>query len=310
MEQAVPRMPDRQRAFLVSIIIELMNRSIRAFLVALLLVVSTSCIQNSTVVRVHKDGQGEIFVRYAFSPQLIGMLKSGALPGGLGGEAGGKATDPTTPDEAMLKAQAAVMGEGVKYLGYQKETTKAGWDGFVAVYSFSDINKVGVMPGDSKQLSRVLGQGGDGGSTETPMTFSYAEGTLRIKIPETINNAEAIARKMGESQGSQQKLTPEQLDAALPMMGAMMSGLRIAVFVRMDGELASTNASHAEGSLITITDTDIGEMIKDPSFIQVMKSSMMDKKPAASEVEKMMSDLSKAKGFKMETKSEVSATFK
>lgn len=280
------------------------------FSALMICLLSVACVQNSTVVRVRKDGKGEVFVRFGFSPQLVTMMKTGAMPGGVGVQAGGKALDPTAPDEAMLRAQAAAMGEGVRFLGAQKETTKAGWEGFVAVYGFDDINTLQVKPGDSNQINQVMGQETEGADTRSPLTFSLADGTLKIHIPAEINDPEAIAKEMAQGQGGEEKMKPDQLDAALPMMASMMAGLRMGVFVRIDGEIAETNASHVSGMLLTISDADIGEMIKDPAFIKVMKTSMGSEKPDPAEVQRMMADLQAANGFKIETKPEVSVRFK
>ena len=97
----------------------------------------TGCLEESTVVKISKDGSGLIHTRkYENTQAGKGLL------GGLGGGEDQGEEKIDAPTEEELKAKAKAMGEGVTFKSLRKGKNKSGWTGYEAIYAFEDINKV------------------------------------------------------------------------------------------------------------------------------------------------------------------------
>ena len=226
----------------------------------------TSCIQHSTVLRVRKDGSGEIFVRNHFSPQMSAMI--GGIAGAAGAEGGAEIAteDPSKANPDELKANAALFGEGVRYVRHEENKNKDGWAGYLAVYEFDDITKITLsdetaMPSGLKDMAEEQGQE-VGGEDSGKITFEMAEGVLTMNSNMGQAGLDSFKEQSGEELPDGAK--PSQMMA---MMAGMMNGMRMAYFVRIDGGIAETNATHVQGDFVTISDIDVGKMLADPEFL-------------------------------------------
>lgn len=320
------------------------RHSLRSLAVAALAgfsLLATSCMENSTVVRVRKDGSGEIFARYHFSPQVAGML---GMMSGLAAGAGtpdGSGTDapklPTAdsllkPSQASLEEGASAYGKGVRFARHEPGKNAAGWDGYLVVYQFDDINQLAFdpnnPPGPLNDLAKMNPDAAaevekqTAGAEKVGVKFTMADGLLTI---DTGMSADAIAQ-LGESAGGLgggaglpgggQITGPNgaQIDpaAAMQMAAGMFQGMRIAYFIRVDGEIAETNAKHVDGTLITMTDMEPGKMMSDPKFAEIMAEGekFQTEKPTDAQVAAMMQKVETLNGVKMETQEKVTIRFK
>ena len=250
-------------------------RSICTFLSALaLLFVSTSCVRTSTVVKVGEDGTGSIIARYYFSPQMLAMIEQLGAAGGALGDAGAQGPnlgiigDMASPDEESLKADASNYGEGVTYAKHEAGKDDEGWEGYTVEYSFEDIRKVRIdqnsVPGKAKEFVEASGEQieADKGSK---ITFGLEGKTL------TINNdiaEDSLNQMIDEKQMEQAKAMGMKPSQAMQMAAGMTQGMRVGFFVRADGQIAETNAEHATGNLIILSDADVSQIMQDPDFAE------------------------------------------
>ena len=54
------------------------------------------------------------------------------------------------------------------------------------------------------------------------------------------------------------------------MMKAMTKGMRMGIFVQIDGEIADTNAAHRNGNLITLFNVDLGTLLENQGGMAAM----------------------------------------
>ncbi|MDB4617450.1 hypothetical protein OAE25_02190 [Verrucomicrobiales bacterium] len=279
-------------------------------------VLFTSCIQHSTVLRLEKDGSGEIFVRNYFSPSIAAM--AGGLGGALGGEGEGAgevtingSADPAKVDVDQAKADAANYGEGVRYVRHEEGKNKEQWDGHLIVYEFDDINKVvldanSAMGGKMKQMAEAQGQAveeQEGGK----MTFAHADGVLKIK---TGMGEDALKQfQEGGGPGGDQQL-PDGMkpSAMMGMMSGMLQGMRMGYFIRINGGIAESNASHVNGEYITLMDVEVSKMLADPEFLAFVDKSAEEPESVTEEEVKAL--LPQVEAMKAEIKEEVTVKFK
>jgi hypothetical protein len=275
-------------------------------------------------VHVKPDGSGtveEVVVLNSAMLQQMEMMIS-SMAQGMGGEQ--ESLDaPNIFDEAKLRSQAANFGEGVTYVSGEEIKIDAG-EGYRAVYSFSDINllRINQNPGE-KAPSLPVGELGTG--AEQFVTFEFTPGVpnrLAIMmsgrssalVPERVEVAEKQGPddpalitfdseddatvevsfgSGGSSDGNSIYSKKESgLDSQIdPQMMAMVQGffkdMRFSLAVEFAGEITDTNATHRDGSRVTLLELDFGALMQNPETLagfagldpaQLTSASMEDMK--------------------------------
>lgn len=248
-------------------------KTIPHLIAALVLLFSaTSCVRTSTVVKVAEDGTGSIVARYYFSPEMLAMVEQLGGAAGALGEAGaqganlGMLGEMAKPDEESLAADAANYGEGVTYSKHEAGKDDDGWEGYTVEYTFEDVRKVRIdqnsVPGKAKEFVEASGEEieADKGSK---ITFGLEGKTLTIKNEIGENSLDQMFDEKQMQQAKQMGMKPSQ---AMQMAAGMTQGMRVGFFVRADGQIAETNAEHATGNLIILSDADVPQVMQDPDF--------------------------------------------
>ena len=106
-------------------------------LLAFLGIVSLSCgfVESSRIIKVKKDGSGEILVRVLYNPKHL--------------EEGEKYHNPE-----VLKATP--YGMGVQFIvSTECKDEKTGWVGYLAKYTFADVNDIRIFPASIPRAATV-----------------------------------------------------------------------------------------------------------------------------------------------------------
>jgi len=229
----------------------------------------TSCLEESTVVKINKDGSGIIHIRnYKNSPE--GKLFSG-------GDDEGKVDGPT---ELALKALAKKMGEGVSLKSHSIGKNKSGWIGYEAIFAFEDINKVkvdiGVQRADRLKKEEENAEEDQKEKTRKFMTFEMEDGVLKINTPDPSFDKDGKSAQNGQEGGggAQDPFGADSSEgsATMAMMAPMFAGARMGFFVEIDGEVVETDAKHRKGTLITIMKMDLGRLMGNPKAINKLNA--------------------------------------
>jgi len=250
------------------------------------------------VVHVKADGSGVVEETVLMKKELVAMLKGMAT---MGGEA-----PPELLDEAKLQASAAAMGPGVSLLSAEPFATASG-EGYRARFAFTDINQLRL---DQNPAARApdMGDEPDGPAAadkEEPLTFELAGGDqplLIIRPPREEQSADA--EKDEARQTTAESLDDPAAQMAMMMMSQFLDGLRVAVYVVVDGEIIETNATHHEGSRITLMEMDFGKLLQDPARFQAFARQEPESLEAA---KALMKDLP---GIKIDLNPEVQIRFR
>jgi hypothetical protein len=263
------------------------------------------CIQFATVITVKPDGSGFIEETSLIRKDIIQQMQSFAE--GMTGQPGeekkaqAKTKSPDFFDEAKLKEAAKAYGEGVTYVSARK-IDSADYEGFKAVYAFTDINKVRIKQDAKDKVPSPSPQGdADAGKKQKDITFSFSKGDpaeLRIKIPidknagaETpVQNKEPVSAAMPDEEGK-----------ALLMM--MFKGMKMALSVNIDGTILESNASYRDKSKVTLLEADLGKMIENAETLQKFSQA----KPET--IEQMRAFMKDFPGMKVELNNEVRIKF-
>lgn len=228
------------------------------------------CFKQKTLLVVNPDGSGNIVVSQLVSPQAAGMIggMADSFGAALGGEArpdaAAAAKDPFF-DEAKLTKEAANFGEGVTYVKGRK-ANENGWQGSVAVYSFSDISKV-KLPMDGGQNMSPPGMEVE---TDAPakskkaVTFALAGGpekTLTITVPQDEGAKKKPARAAQNAGG------PDMTAMMMPML----QGMEMSVAVQVKGEVTGSTALNRESDgRVVLLEMNFDKMQASPKFKELM----------------------------------------
>ena len=269
--------------------------------VVLPLLFLTSCFEQSAVVKVKKDGSGIVHVRsYTNTAAAAGMF--GGAPGAVPEDAG-----PELPSEEDLTAQAAEMGEGVTFESLTPGKNKSGWDGYDVIFAFEDINKLKLSMNVMGDMESMTGDLGDlAAETDTPveeaadeevMTFKMVDGLLEIRTPDP--DMDDVAGGGGEDDpegvegGADNPFAGAAEDPqAMAMMGMMLKGARVGLFVEADGEIAESNAKHLNGTMATIMMMDLAKVMANAESMQKMEElSKADAPEDRESIQKLMDEI-------------------
>ncbi len=218
----------------------------------------SSCLEQESTTKLSKDGSGTIVENISFGAQMAGMMKS------QGAEGGNEFTD-----EATYKAKVETMGEGVEFVGLKQKDLDNGGMQITATYKFADINKLKAPMNNDD-------------SAEDPITFEYVAGDtnkLTVNMPKKAGAevAKEGAEELGEIEGLEGELKLSDEDKAaqkqqMKMMAGMMTGMRMAAFIEVDGEVTKTDADFSEGNKITIYDLEIGKIFANEEALDKLDS--------------------------------------
>jgi len=253
------------------------------------------------VVSVKKDGSGSVFDVVFIGKGLQQMIQQ--MSASMCGEATVQSANPLM-DIEKYKAQAATMGEGVRFISAKELKKTDGTTGVGVVYAFEDIRKLKIssdpdIPGQTE---------GQAGKKSNPITFDFARDhgpKLIINLPQSDNGKKPKSSEMPPV--ATQELPSEQL----AQMKQMFDGFRVRIMVKVDGEIARTNASYVQidtqskkKQLVTLLDMNIGEIMKDEETFK--KLAAMGK---IQDMETAAEKLKGIPGLKIETTKRVEVEF-
>jgi hypothetical protein len=252
------------------------------------------CLQIETTINVKKDGSGTINEKVLMSKTFVNMMKEFAQA----------FQDSTSTEEFSLFkddeiiADAKDYGDDVNYVSHNFISDEQ-WEGYHAVYSFTDISKVKIQPDpDSK-----VGMSEEGAETEANKEYYFFK-FKKGDVPELIIDRPDLDFT-SESKDNSQSDTSEQSDEEMGEEALkMMQGMKINIALQVDGNITSTNASYVEGSKITLMQMDFGEMMKNKESFKEFKNN------EPKNIEEMKKFLEKFPGMKIEVNKPISVKFK
>ncbi|MBT8379129.1 MAG: hypothetical protein KJN64_07855 [Ignavibacteria bacterium] len=255
-------------------------------------IIFSGCIQIETKLFVKKDGSGTIKEKVLMSKSFVNMLKGFAQ----------SFQDSTSEDEFTLfkdeeiKADAENYGTDVNYVSHDF-IYEDNWEGYTAVYSFSDVSKIKLTPDPDDKVE--VGMEEDTESAKDYYYFSIIKGDiaeLTIDRPEIeLNENELEDSEETNSEDVDNEIGEEFLE--------MMNGMSIKINVEVDGNISNTNASYVDGSEITLFQMNFSEMMKNKDDFK----EFTNKQPGS--LEEMKEFLQKFPSMKIEIEKPVKIKF-
>lgn len=255
---------------------------------------ATSCMEHHVTIKLNKDGSGTITEETTLGAQVLAMIEQ---MGALGGE-GAEAPDPTADmaDKEKAEATAKQMGEGVTVEKVEK-IDEAGRKGGRIVYAFKDINTVKYGFGDGiDDMGGGMAPGAAAAAEEEnePMEFSYKDGVLTLK-----NKAldEENAVDAGED-------VPDADPAQMAQAKQMLDGMKMSIRLEFPGGIEETNATHVDGSTVTLMEMDMGKLLEKPETLATLQKAQPE---GPAQMAELLKDV---EGMKVDTNEELSVKLK
>ncbi len=289
-----------------------MNKSVWPLLAIFTLFTLVGCLQNNTVIKLNPDGSGTIeetvVISKTFIKQMDDMANSmmSQMSAGMeqteqkDGQVEHKPNGFNIFDETKLTKKAADMGEGVTYLSGEKVSNN-NFEGYKAIYNFTNINTLSINQNPSDKVS--LGQGGNATMAvkkKEDITFHFARGEpseLIIKLPFSENDMKAIGETSKSDTAEVAQANDQQTEMMMNQMKMMFEGMKIAMSIEVQGDIIETNATHREGSRITLMEMDFSKLLQLPDqfkkFAQANATSLMDTKKLLKNIPGIKVDLNK-----------------
>ncbi len=250
----------------------------------------SGCLKVNSNVIINKDGSGILEEQVLMSEMVISMMN----------EFMSSFQDSTsTPEEFKLfkedelKAKASEYGEGVKYVSGE-EIKIDGWQGYKAIYSFEDLNKIKM---ETDPNTKVENPQDDGQATEY-FSFKFIPGD----IAELIIDRPALSSEKEDKEIAVETDTENQeLDDNLIKM---MEGMSMTISLEFNGEIVETNASYVDGSKITMLDIDFSKILKNKESLELFKKNPPDN------LDEMRAIVENIPGMKVEFQKPVIVKFK
>ena len=218
----------------------------------------SGCLQIEKIVKLKPDGSGTIEETLVMSKETAARLKQ--MAASFGKPAGGKkgaAPDSGLLNEKALREEADTMGAGVKFVSAKKiDTDKS--EGFTAVFSFADIDKLKLDQNPGSALSSVGGaKGGPGQSKNEPLVFHFTKGSpaeLEIAMP--------------QSKAAPKPQSDEAQAVAMQAMQQIFKDMKITIAVEVHGSITETNAQYRDGSRVTLMEMDFNKLLSNPEKLK------------------------------------------
>lgn len=241
-----------------------MKKYLIPLLILIVLTPIAGCIQVDTLIKVNPDGSGVIeetfLMNKAFVQQIKAMMQQ--MTEGQQGEESQKNPESFDIfDEKKLAVRASELGEGVTYLSGSKIVTDD-YEGYRAIYAFKDIQKLRINQNPGEKVPSGPQQGGSEQEVKKEyITFIHTKGKpaeLIIKLPAD------KTKKKSDNVLEDDTTTPTNNQRSEEMMAQMkqlFEGMKIAFAVEVNGTILETNATHREGSRVTLMELDFGKLI-------------------------------------------------
>lgn len=287
----------------------------------------SSCFDASTKITVRPDGSGTIEETVIVSRGAIEQMREmiGEVAREFGGTQESIETPGLNLfDESKLRTDATKLGDGVEYQSGQRIINEQG-EGYRAVYVFADINRLRINQNPSEKIPSAgtiklptqpkefvtfeLTRGSpnrlivhfprrqqlDSIETEKTQSTDSHQGGIEVLDDNSvdINFDSKSENSVDISFGNKPKPASDRLTADLdPQVMAMVQGLfenmRMSLVLQFQGTITETNATHLEGSCVTLFEMDFGALLENPEKL----AGLYQKQPSSLEdIKRLVSGL-------------------
>ncbi|MEL6110428.1 MAG: hypothetical protein AAFU85_30850 [Planctomycetota bacterium] len=210
----------------------------------------TGCIEQSVVIKVDEDGSAIVHLRSYAEKSSVGFGESK------------ETTKRRLPSEAMIRAMAAEIGEGVRLKERRESTNSSGWKGFEVIFECDDINQVDLDLNSLFQMQLESQGSGTASSKDSPMSthLRFKQDGKALTIINDYSRQDDVAQSETTNPFEKAEPLPTMNPLGVSIATSIVKRARVGVFVQVEGGIQSTTAKHHSGNLITLNRIDGSEM--------------------------------------------------
>ena len=236
----------------------------RALFFILTLITLTGCLQVDKLVKLNPDGSGTIEESVTLNPAVLDQFQK--MAAGFGGSPSKKGSTPTAAfeliDEPALRQNAQKIGKGVEFVSAKKISTP-NQSGFVALYSFTDINLLKLDQNPQAMLPKMGPNPlAAAGAQSEAITFEFKPGNpknLAIKMPTP--SIKPLPKK---------DLPEGAEEMAMQMFQQMFKGMKVQIAVEVAGPILATNAQYKNNSRVTLLEMNFDQIFANPDRVKAL----------------------------------------
>jgi hypothetical protein len=260
------------------------------------------CFQIERTVKIRPDGSGTVEETVLLSKELTGMfdkIGEGVASTNTDKTVSRDKTNRLAEEEKTARAKIADMGEGISLVAVTP-ITRGNFEGYQAVYGFSDINKL-KLQSDSTPADQ-----GPGSGKRTLFRFTGGEDKVLVVTSGFTRSKEPSEPSTAQSQPATGQNQQADQEAALEMLKQMFNGMKISQrIVVVDGMIVESNALFRTGSEITMMDIDFDKLLNfKPGELAKLQSAPQGDK------QQLLVAMSKIPGFKVDLNDELRVVFR
>jgi hypothetical protein len=244
-----------------------MKTLIKLLLLSAIALTIAGCIESTTIIRVNRDGSGEVEETFLMKTDVLNMLM------GVAETPGDKKEDGAMPvDLEKLERKARAMGEGVSLKSAEEHLTETS-RGYRAVFSFTDINKLVVNENPDENVPAADASEEDAPETEY-ITFQFMKGSdSEPALLTIINPLEEPEESAPVGKGEKTQVSEAANEEMIEMLKEIFRGMRILIALEVDGTILSTGAAYRDGSKVTLIDMDFTKIIENEELFRKLASA-------------------------------------
>jgi hypothetical protein len=233
---------------------------LRLLLMLVVGVVTSGCLNSTSLIRIKPDGSGTIEQTMLVNPAALKGLMAGM------GASAGQAPGAGILNEAEFKRAGERMGVRPVSLTPMKQ---GAFEGAKAIYAFDDITKVRID--QDPQVAGAAKGPFAAAAGSNPIQFKFARqgpgAVLTISV-----NEKAAAEATAKAQDAPSLGTIDP--AMMQMIKTMFDGFRVTIDVEVDGKIVKTNADYVNGSRITLLEVDMNSVFQDEAKLSALQSKI------------------------------------
>jgi len=274
------------------------------FLVLVVVLFLTGCVEYGITVKVNKDGSGQIVEKMLLSNQIMNMAK-----------AMNPSEDGTTAFSKEKQIEKAPQfGENVVF-DSMKEISTDSKQGYEVIYKFNDVNKIMLSQDSFSESVESMTEGmsmdeeddmEDEDDYEGEDSFFKFEYDKKGKL--VINNGFRKAINEAKKEGLQdlieeeEPVSDQELEQSMAMAKMFVDGMKFSMKVEFDN-IKDANVPY-ENNQITLFEIDMSKVMKDEAtFKELMRHN-------GEEITKVFTNEKKVDGIVLQDKEEISVSFK
>lgn len=243
----------------------------------------SGCFQIDQVITLAPDGSGTLEETFLISRRIADSMS--ALTGGMDEQQGAENTGKSSGSRSFfkddeIKKKAESFGVGVRFVRMERISGQK-FEGYKALYSFKDINKLRIDQ-SSGSLSGQTGRGSEPLRAGTEFAFTPGK-VSSLTVTQQKSRPDPV-EKASEPSPPPKESGPEEL----AMVRQMFDGLRISTTLILRGTVVESNATHLNGSTITLAEIDFGKILDKPELLAKMAAIPPGDQAAALEMIKAL----------------------